>query len=79
MITFAGIFFFLISIFGFVKCQSKTVIKKIVLVAFCVVLILGQILFMGSVLEMDGSQFLGFSGLMGGIILILALQKHAPE
>lgn len=79
MITFAGIFFFLISIFGFVKCQSKTSIKKIVLVAFCVVLILGQVLFMNSVLEMDGSQFLGFSGLVGGIILILALQKHAPE
>jgi hypothetical protein len=79
MITFAGIFFFLISIFGFVKCQSKTVIKRIVLVAFCVVLILGQVLFMNSVLEIDGSQFIGFSGLLGGIILILALQKHSPE
>ena len=79
MTTLTGIFFSLISIFGFVKCQSKTVLKKIVLVAFCIVLILGQILFMNSIIEMDGSEFLGFSGLLSGIILILAFQKHSPE
>jgi hypothetical protein len=79
MATLAGIFFSLISIFGFVKCQSKTALKKIVLVAFCIVLILGQILFMDSILQMGGDVFIAFSGLISGIILILAFQKHSPE
>jgi hypothetical protein len=79
MITLTGVFFSLISIFGFAKCQSKTAVKKIVLVAFCIVLILGQVLFMNSVLQMEGSEFLGFSGLLSGIILILAFQKPVAE
>lgn len=79
MATLAGIFFSLISIFGFVKCKSKTALKKIVLVALCIVLILGQILFMNSVLQMGGDEFIAFSGLLSGIILILAFQKTLPE
>ncbi len=79
MTMLIGIFFSLVSIFGFVKCQSKTVLKKIVLVAFCIVLVLGQILFINSMLQMAGDEFLAFSGLLSGIILILAFQKPSPE
>jgi hypothetical protein len=79
MTTLIGIFFSLVSIFGFVKCQSKTTLKKIVLVAFCIVLVLGQLLFINSILRMAGDEFLAFSGLLSGIILILAFQKPSPE
>jgi hypothetical protein len=79
MTTLVGIFFSLISIFGFAKCQSKTVLKKSVLVAFCIVLVLGQILFINSILQVGGDEFLAFSGLLSGIILILAFQKPSPE
>jgi 1,4-dihydroxy-2-naphthoate octaprenyltransferase len=79
MATLAGIFFSFISIFGLVKCQTKTVIKKIVLVAFSLFLILGQLLFINSILQVGGDQFLAFSGLLSGVILILAFQKRIPE
>ena len=79
MVTLAGIFFSLISIFGFVKCQTKTALKKIVLVAFCIVLFLGQLLYMNGILTIGGDEFLAFSGLLSGIILILAIQKPSPE
>jgi 1,4-dihydroxy-2-naphthoate octaprenyltransferase len=79
MATLAGIFFSFISIFGLVKCQTKTVIRKIVLVAFSLFLILGQLLFINSLLQVGGDQFLAFSGLLSGVILILAFQKRVPE
>ena len=79
MATLAGIFFSFISIFGLVKCKAKNSIKKIVLVAFSVFLILGQVLFIYSILQVGGDQFLAFSGLVSGIILILAFQKRVPE
>jgi len=79
MATLTGIFFSLISIFGLVKCQTKTTIKRVVLLAFSIFLILGQILFINSVVQVGGEEFLGFSALMSGIILILAFQKPQPQ
>ena len=78
MTTLVGIFFSLISIFGIVKGKSKRSIRKIVLIAFCLFLILAQILFINSVLEVSGQEFIGLSGILGGIILILAFQKNEP-
>ncbi|HMH22319.1 MAG TPA: hypothetical protein VK563_11105 [Puia sp.] len=78
MVTFAGVFFSLISIFGLVRCQSKGSLRKIVLVAFSVFLIGVQILFINSVLEVGGDLFIALSGLMSGIILILSFQKNEP-
>ena len=79
MTTFVGLFFSIISIFGLFKCKSKTAIKKILLVAFSIFLILAQILFMNEVLEVSGQEFIALSGLLSGIILILVFQKNDPE
>ena len=78
MVTLAGVFFSLISIFGLVRCQSKSSLRKIVLVAFSVFLIGVQFLFINSVLEVGGDLFIALSGLMSGIILILSFQKNEP-
>jgi hypothetical protein len=75
MATLAGIFFSIISIFGFFKCQTKTSIKKIVLVAFSVFLIIGQILFINSFLQIGGDQFLAFSPVFRGYFLFLIFQS----
>lgn len=79
MAILAGIFFSLISVFGLFRCQSKTPLKRILLLAFSVVLILGQILFIYSSLRLAGDEFLAFSALVSGIILILSFQKPSPE
>jgi hypothetical protein len=78
MTTLVGIFFSMISIFGIFKGKSKKSIRKIVLIAFSLCLILAQVLFMYSVLEVGGQEFIGLSGIFGGIILILAFQKNEP-
>ena len=78
MTTLVGIFFSLISIFGIFKGKSKGSLRKIVLIAFCLFLILAQVLFMNSILEVSGQEFIGLSGILGGIILILAFQKNEP-
>ena len=75
MATLAGIFFSSISIFGLFKCKTKTALRKIVLLAFSIVLILTQLLFMNSVLELGGQEFIFVSGILSGIILILAFQR----
>jgi hypothetical protein len=75
MTTLVGIFFSLISLFGLFKGKSKGVTRRIVIIAFSVFLILGQILFMYSKLKVESQQFVGFSILISGIILILAFQK----
>jgi hypothetical protein len=49
-----------------------------VLVAFSVSLILVQVLFINSILLVGGDEFVALSGLVSGIILILALQKNEP-
>jgi hypothetical protein len=76
MVISAGIFFSLISILGLVRCQSKSSVRKIVLVAFSVFLIGMQVLFINSVIEVGGDLFIALSGLMSGIILILSFQKN---
>ncbi|WP_188931776.1 hypothetical protein [Puia dinghuensis] len=76
MTTLVGIFFSLISVFGLFKGKSKRTIRKLVLLAFSIFLIIGQILFMYSALDVESQVFIGFSGLISGIILILAFQKN---
>jgi len=76
MATLVGIFFSLISIFGFYKGKSKSHPRKLVLIGFSLFLIIGQILFMYSYLNIESQQFVGFSGLISGIILILSFQKN---
>ena len=75
MATLAGIFFSIISIFGLIRCKEKKYIKKLVLLAFSVLLILVQLLFINSILLVGGDEFVAFSGLVSGIILILATQR----
>lgn len=77
MVTLVGIFFSLISLLGMVKGMKKSSLRKLVLLGFSVFLIIGQILFMYSYLPVESQQFIGFSGLLSGIILILAYQKNA--
>lgn len=75
MAILTGVFFSLISIFGLFKCKDKGSLRKIVLVAFSVFLILVQVLFMNSALEVGADIIFALSGLVSGIILILAFQK----
>jgi hypothetical protein len=76
MTTLVGIFFSIISLFGLFKGKSKTSIRKLVLNAFSLFLIIGQVLFMYSVVDVGSQEFIGFSGVISGIILILAFQKN---
>lgn len=77
MVTLVGIFFSLISLLGILKGKNKSSLRKLVLIGFSVFLIVGQILFMYSYLNIESQRFIGFSGLISGIILILAYQKNA--
>jgi hypothetical protein len=76
MTTLVGLFFSVISILGFFKGSSKRTVRRFVIIAISLFLILGQILFMNSVLHVESQEFIGFSGLLSGIILILAFQKN---
>jgi hypothetical protein len=78
MTTLVGIFFSLISVLGFFKGQSKSHLRKTVLIGFSLFLIVGQILFMYSYLHIESQRFIGLSGLISGIILILSFQKNEP-
>lgn len=75
MTTFVGLFFSFISILGLFKCKTKAALHKIVLLAFSIFLILTQLLFMNSVLEIGGQEFIFLSGILSGIILILAFRR----
>jgi hypothetical protein len=75
MTTLVGLFFSLISIFGFFKGSSKRAFRRIVIISFSLFLILGQVLFIYRHIPIESQQFIGFSGLISGIILILAFQK----
>ena len=79
MTTLVGLFFSIISIFGLFKCKSKRSIRRIVLLAFSIFLIFTQVLFMNSILEVNGQEFFALSGILGGVILILSFQKNLPE
>jgi hypothetical protein len=76
MTTLVGIFFSLVSLFGFYKGTSKSSSRRLVLIGFSLFLVIGQILFMYSYLNMESQQFVGFSTLLSGIILILSFQKN---
>ena len=76
MAILVGLFFSAISIFGLVKCRSKQALQKIVLLAFSIFLILSQLLFMNSVVEIPGPEFIFISGILSGIILILSFQRN---
>ena len=76
MTTLVGLFFSCISILGFFKGSSKGALRRIVITLFSILLVLGQVLFMYSVLHIESQQFIGLSGLLSGIILILAFQKE---
>ena len=76
MTTLVGIFFSFISVLGLLKGKSKKFIRKVVLIVFSLFLILGQILFMNSILTIESQEFIAISGLLSGIILILAFQKN---
>jgi hypothetical protein len=76
MTTLVGIFFSLISILGLFKGSSKRTLRRIVITAFSIFLILGQVLFLYSFLHIESQEFVGFSGLLSGVILILAFQKE---
>lgn len=75
MTTLVGLFFSFISIFGLFKGSSKRHLRRVVIISISLFLILGQILFMNSALHIESQEFVGFSGLLSGIILILAFQK----
>ncbi|HVU98242.1 MAG TPA: hypothetical protein VHE34_23625 [Puia sp.] len=76
MTTLVGIFFSLISILGFLKGQSKSNLRRLVLITFSFFLIIGQLLFIYSYLNIESQKFISISGLISGIILILAFQKN---
>jgi hypothetical protein len=76
MTTLVGIFFSLISLLGLFKGSSKRALRRIVITAFSIFLVLGQVLFIYSRLPIESQQFIGFSGLLSGIILILSFQKE---
>jgi hypothetical protein len=76
MTTLVGIFFSFISVLGLMKGKSKKFIRRIVLIVFSLFLIVGQVLFMNSVLTIESQEFIAFSGLLSGVILILAFQKN---
>ena len=76
MTTLVGLFFSFISILGLFKGSSKRQIRRVVIISISLFLILGQILFMNSALHIESQEFIGFSGLLSGIILILAFQKN---
>ncbi len=76
MTTFAGLFFSFISVLGLLKGKSKPATRRIFIIAFSLFLILVQVLFLNDVLELESQVFIGVSGLLSGIILILAFQKN---
>ncbi|HEY4208557.1 MAG TPA: hypothetical protein VGM31_17145 [Puia sp.] len=76
MATIVGLFFSAISIIGLFKCRGKQALQRIVLLAFSIFLILTQLLFINSVVEIGGQEFIFISGILSGIILILSFQRN---
>lgn len=75
MTTLVGIFFSLISLLGLFKGSSKRALRRIVITAFSICLIIGQVLFLYRYLTIESQEFIGFSWLLSGIILILSFQR----
>ncbi|HMI61270.1 MAG TPA: hypothetical protein VK518_10185 [Puia sp.] len=76
MTTLVGLFFSFISVLGLLKGKSKPAIRRIVIIAFSLFLILVQVLFMYNILQLESQEFITVSGFLSGIILILAFQKN---
>ena len=76
MTTLVGLFFSFISLLGLLKGKSKRAMRRVVIIAFSIFLILVQILFMNNILDLGGQEFIAISALLSGIILILAFQKN---
>lgn len=76
MTTFAGLFFSFISVLGLLKGKTKPALRRIVIIAFSLFLILVQVLFLNDILELESQEFIVISGFLSGIILILAFQKN---
>jgi hypothetical protein len=76
MTTLVGIFFSFISVLGLLKGKSKKFVRKTVIIVFSFVLIIGQLMFMYSKLAIESQEFIAISGLVSGVILILAFQKN---
>ena len=76
MTTLVGLFFSFISILGLLKGKSKRTMRRVVIIAFSIFLILVQVLFMNNIIDLGGQEFIAISGILSGIILILAFQKN---
>ena len=76
MAIFAGLFFAFISVLGLMKGKSKSALRRLVIIAFSLFLMLVQILFINDVLKLESKEFITVSGFLSGIILILAFQKN---
>jgi membrane protein CcdC involved in cytochrome C biogenesis len=76
MTTLVGIFFSFISVLGLLKGKSKKFIRKTVIIVFSFFLVVGQLMFMYNKLAIESQEFIAISGLVSGVILILAFQKN---
>jgi drug/metabolite transporter (DMT)-like permease len=70
-----GLFFSVIAIFGLIRSKSKPALRRLVLLAFCIFLLITQLLFMYSIVEISAQEFIFISGILSGIILILSFQR----
>ena len=76
MAIFAGLFFSFISVLCLMKVKSKGALRRLVIIAFSLFLVLVQVLFINDVLKLESKDFILISGSLSGIILILAFQKN---
>ncbi len=76
MTMLVGLFFSFISVLCLLKGKSKRAIRRIVIIAFSLFLILVQVLFLNNILKLESQVFITVSGFLSGIILILAFQKN---
>jgi len=76
MAIFAGLFFSFISVLCLMKGKSKRALRRLVIIAFSLFLVLVQVLFINDVLKLESKDFILISGCLSGIILILAFQKN---
>ena len=61
---------------GLLKGKSKKFIRKTVIIVFSFFLVVGQLMFMYNKLAIESQEFIAISGLVSGVILILAFQKN---
>jgi len=76
MAILSGLFFSFISVLCLMKVKSKGALRRLVIIAFSLFLVLVQVLFINDVLKLESKDFILISGSLSGIILILAFQKN---